>query len=394
MNQKNILLVDDEEVELKNLRFLLDDEIEITYKKNYADAIVALEKNYNLYLVDLYLDEDFNKGFEKAIQLIKKIRVSNEDAKIIAISGLRETDTIVENCIKNGADIFLSKSNYDEWKEKINSFLYPSQILIIDDDDDIVGNFFGFAYKEYEFHYAENIEEGNKIIANTEIKLIILDLELDKTLSQGFKQGEANVKHLQKYNIPILVLSANNDINLAVKLLGMDIVSGYLNKNNYNKIEWNKNIKKAIKGDKFIAKEYNDIDMVYKNEQIQGIEKGLKTCVKWYNLHVDDFAEATGSVSKERANDGMSDYNFRIGVLELQLFDITSGMPETDKKELAENLKTIRNPESTEEVKQSAKSKAIKLLEKYGERIIKIGGQVALFYILQSLGLSLSDIGL
>ena len=245
MKHKNILLVDDQKVDFKILRNLLDDKIKITYQEKYDVAVELIKNKYDLYIIDLYLGGKDPRDL-KGLELIKKIRLTKENAKIIAISGIDKTKAIIELCSENGADFFLTKRKYDEWNKSINDFLYPPQILVIDDDSDIIEKFFGFTFDKYQFHYADSLNSGEEIIKNVDIKLIILDLELDKNLKEGFAQGEENIKCLQKYNIPILIFSANKDIDLGIKLLDMNMVSGYLNKNSYEPIEWKKKIKKAI----------------------------------------------------------------------------------------------------------------------------------------------------
>ena len=102
---KNILIIDDELDICNNIKAILEDENYIAnIALNSEQAFNYLDnKNYNLIILDVWLENSQHDGLE----ILKKVRKKN-DVPIIVISGHGNIDMAV-NAIKDGANEFIEK---------------------------------------------------------------------------------------------------------------------------------------------------------------------------------------------------------------------------------------------------------------------------------------------
>ena len=105
MNNKKILVIDDEIDIANNIKAILEDEnYEISIARNSSEALKYLSNiNYNLVILDVWLDNSDLDG----IGILKKIR-ETKSTPVIIISGHGNIEMAVK-AIKEGANEFIEK---------------------------------------------------------------------------------------------------------------------------------------------------------------------------------------------------------------------------------------------------------------------------------------------
>ncbi len=134
-----------------------------------------------------------------------------------------------------------------------------NKILIAEDDEDIIGLLTLYLEKEnYEVIPANNGEEALKIVQNTRISVVILDIMMPKL--NGY---ELTKKIREMGTVPILILSARNlDSD---KILGLDLgADDYLTKP-FNPLEVIARVKSLIRR----TYDYNNDERVIEDETIK-----------------------------------------------------------------------------------------------------------------------------
>ena len=116
---KSVLLVDDSEI-FYNLMKKVMKEVRVEWARYGEEAIkIYREKKPDIVLVDIILPD------MSGIEIIKKIREEDSNAKIIVLSGI-DHDEVVEDAKRAGAHDYISKSEgvqylreriYEELKE-------------------------------------------------------------------------------------------------------------------------------------------------------------------------------------------------------------------------------------------------------------------------------------
>ncbi|HHE75663.1 MAG TPA: response regulator [Candidatus Aciduliprofundum boonei] len=116
---KSILLVDDSSLFYSFMRDVLKkDNVEIVWAKNGKEALKKFkEKNPNLVIVDIILS-DMN-----GVELIRKLKEINKEAKVIVITGL-DKDYVAEDAFEAGAEDYIVKNiPIKEFRDKIIHYL-------------------------------------------------------------------------------------------------------------------------------------------------------------------------------------------------------------------------------------------------------------------------------
>jgi DNA-binding response OmpR family regulator len=355
--KKTLLFIDDDENFLDNIEFAFSlSAFNLILEKSYQNGLKQLRtgKKIDLILLDLDLGEGITS------ENLIKLKEDFSKTPIIIISNKQNGENLAKE-----ADKFIYKGDYEpnEWVEIFYDTIKSYKITLQNID---------------EMTICEQLQEA--IIDNDFIHALDLfkqkGVESDELIRLKSKWNDITAKHRKT-----LITEDTYDVKknkFVYELLELrNQVCNSKNQENTN------NQETSVK----------EINMNHKNQQLEKVEEGLQDCVETYGYHVKDFSEG-GHAAKASAKRGMEDYNGRINFLEIELFNIASGISDDDKKELTINLKEARNPEATSEVKKSAKQKAIDLLKKYGPKVLEIGGKVALGLILRSIGLSLADIGL
>lgn len=106
--KNKLLIVDDEKIILRSLRFLLEEYYEIYTSDNYNDAIdVTKKQEISLVLLDLRLKED------SGLELMKEILKINPEAMIIIMTAYSTIENSIQ-AIKSGAYYFITKPIQNE----------------------------------------------------------------------------------------------------------------------------------------------------------------------------------------------------------------------------------------------------------------------------------------
>jgi hypothetical protein len=125
--------------------------------------------------------------------------------------------------------------------------------------------------------------------------------------------------------------------------------------------------------------------MKHKQKHIKAIEKHLNECVETLEACYED--TLGGAVLKLNAKKKIKEVNELIAQREDELLSLLTDMPENEKYILRKNLSIARNPDSSEKEKAGAKGIILSTVEKIRDKIIDVGGDVALKLIMRSVDL-------
>lgn len=115
MNKGNLLIVDDEEIILKRLKFNLEDYADNVYTSiNGVLALKEIEK-YEIHCIVC----DINMPKMNGVELIKEIRAQNNNVPFIFYTAHGNQDLMME-AVKYGAFDFLDKPNLDGLEEVVS----------------------------------------------------------------------------------------------------------------------------------------------------------------------------------------------------------------------------------------------------------------------------------
>lgn len=150
---KLFLLEDDIDI-VNGLTYALNNaNYEVDYASNINDAILKLDNNYDLYILDITLPD--GNGYDFFKEYIS-------DQKVIFLTATSEEDTIV-NAITDGAEDYLTKPfSNRELIARINKILKNNSIVKINDISIDINN--------------RQVTKDNKIINLTSLELNILQL--------------------------------------------------------------------------------------------------------------------------------------------------------------------------------------------------------------------------
>ncbi len=103
---RKILIIDDEEVLLKNTRdFLKASGYDVFASHNSTDGLELLRSHEpELLLLDLHLKEGLT-----GIQILRVAKMLKPDLKVVILSGFGEEEETKNNCFSLGASTILSK---------------------------------------------------------------------------------------------------------------------------------------------------------------------------------------------------------------------------------------------------------------------------------------------
>jgi len=112
----NILIIDDDPAFISKLRFAFKNYL---FKKalSWQSATSILKNNFDLILLDLKLNPDSDEL--NGLEYIKYLKDAHPDTPLVVVTADEATDTVVK-AMKEGADDFLRKSEYDllTWQKK------------------------------------------------------------------------------------------------------------------------------------------------------------------------------------------------------------------------------------------------------------------------------------
>lgn len=115
MGQGNLLIVDDETLLLKRLKFNLEDYAEKVFTAENGQEALDIIKNEQIHCVIC----DINMPKMNGVELIKKLRESSNDVPFIFYTGHGNHDLMLE-AAKYGAFDFLNKPNLDGLEEVVS----------------------------------------------------------------------------------------------------------------------------------------------------------------------------------------------------------------------------------------------------------------------------------
>lgn len=132
-------------------------------------------------------------------------------------------------------------------------------------------------------------------------------------------------------------------------------------------------------------------DLIYggimkaKLKQITAIENHLNECVEVLEACYED--TLGGALLRRSASKKMQEVNLLMAERESELLTLIADVSEADKMALSENLTIARNPESSGDEKSKARTVILTTVKKIGDKIIDMGGDIALRLMLRSAGL-------
>ncbi len=210
-----ILIIEDSEFFSKAVYSILNkiNEYEIEQAFNLKEASQKLqEQEYDFIILDLTLSDSFGEELVSEIKRLTK-------AKIIVLTAEADAQ-IREDLFKRGIlDYIVKDKNFLSSVKSINNTIHAvsknlnSTILVIDDSKFMCKQMQSILdIRNYITKIALNAEDGFKILNNTDINLVILDMELpDKHGLDLLRE----IKDKDEFcHIPIIILSGSNDPKL------------------------------------------------------------------------------------------------------------------------------------------------------------------------------------
>jgi len=87
--EKRLLIVDDQELYLKSLELVLKKDYEVVLAVSYSEAIKALEKDFNLALIDIRLDENDDDNAD-GLRILEWIKMNKPEISCYMMSMYKE----------------------------------------------------------------------------------------------------------------------------------------------------------------------------------------------------------------------------------------------------------------------------------------------------------------
>lgn len=221
--KKHIILVEDEET-LANLieAGLKKEGYEVETARDGKEGLRSIEEGKpDLVLLDMMLPG--LKGFDILEKLNEKGRLSTLPIVILSNSG---EPIEIERALKMGVRDYLIKVNFSpeevvvkvndvlsaekEWKKKgkesAPKITKTRRVLLVEDDtilSDVLGR--KFTEKKYVVHKAVNVAMARKVLTESEVDLILLDLVLPD--EHGFSFLRELKKNKETKDIPVIIIS-------------------------------------------------------------------------------------------------------------------------------------------------------------------------------------------
>ena len=104
---KKLLIVDDQVLYLKSLELALKKRFEISIAQNYETAIQGLQKDIDIALIDIRLDENDEKNSD-GLKLLEWIKMNKPNIACFVMSAYREF-SYAEQALNLGAKHFFKK---------------------------------------------------------------------------------------------------------------------------------------------------------------------------------------------------------------------------------------------------------------------------------------------
>lgn len=143
MSQHKVFLVEDDEV----YSFLLDTKLKEISNFDLTTFVTGEQCLENLYLAPSIIILDYSLPGIDGLETLKRIRIENEDAKVIFLSGM-EDPRLIEECMDNGAYEYIVKD------KDVAVKVYRSVTDILEgrntsqDDEPQTGGFLGGFFKK------------------------------------------------------------------------------------------------------------------------------------------------------------------------------------------------------------------------------------------------------
>jgi hypothetical protein len=125
--------------------------------------------------------------------------------------------------------------------------------------------------------------------------------------------------------------------------------------------------------------------MELKRKQIESIESHLNECVEILEACYQDTLE--GAVLRRSARKKIKEVNELMSERENELLALLIDVNEADRTTLKRNLAIARDPDTSEEAKQGARTAILNTARKIGDKVIDVGADFALKLMLRSAGL-------
>ncbi len=107
MNEKKLLIVDDQEFYLKSLEMSLKRKFVVDTSTNYADAIRKLKGEFDAALIDIRLDEKDEENID-GLKIVEWIRMNRPHIAAFVMSAYREF-SYAEQALNLGSRHFFKK---------------------------------------------------------------------------------------------------------------------------------------------------------------------------------------------------------------------------------------------------------------------------------------------
>lgn len=125
MNKPKLLIVDDDEGILKQLKWALGDEYEITTAVNKEEALACIRQgDFELIALDINLDGTTERGSRGGLEVLEEIKNASSLAKVIMITGNDTKEIALEAVAKGAFDYYQKPVNIDELKVILRRAVY------------------------------------------------------------------------------------------------------------------------------------------------------------------------------------------------------------------------------------------------------------------------------
>lgn len=104
---KKLLIVDDQQMYLNSLAVALKKKFEVVLSNDYHSALTELEKDVDIALIDIRLDEEDDKNVD-GLKILEWIKMNKPDLSTFVMSAYREF-SYAEEALNLGAKHFFKK---------------------------------------------------------------------------------------------------------------------------------------------------------------------------------------------------------------------------------------------------------------------------------------------
>ncbi|QSZ42027.1 response regulator [Sulfurimonas aquatica] len=217
--KSNVLLVEDSEFVNNAIKKELDGlGYDCMQALSLEEAMQLLKENvYEFIVLDLHLPDAYGEKLFLAV-------TTHSDAKVIILTSEQDVD-IRNSLFKFGAlDYVLKDKNFIKSIHKIDDMINSIEankefsILVIDDSS-LVRKQIEMILKvrNYQLYLAQTAQDGLDMLENSEIDLVILDLELPDI--PGLKVLQRIKNNPEHCALPVMILSGTNDPDLISSVL-------------------------------------------------------------------------------------------------------------------------------------------------------------------------------